>query len=189
MGVETLRKSLYKAKETPSLCTVPSVPYFIIDGEGNSNEEEYSLATELLFSLHDLLCERTGAMEPPLLECVWTAREVENREPWSWSAMIAEPEDITDSLFTEVRDELAFKEGIPTLDIYRSSIEDGLCVTLLHTGPFSFEGKSFQMMETYCKEHHLVRLGRSHREIYLDHPKRKSKDDLKTILRLPVQQL
>ncbi len=189
MGIGVLRKSLYKAKETPSLLTVPSVPYLVIDGEGNSNEDEYALATQLLFSLHNLLCKRTGVVEIPLLECIWTAREIENREPWSWSAMIGEIEGVTDSLFTEVRDELAFLEGIPTLDIYRSSIEDGLCVTLLHTGPFSFEGKSFQLMEAYCNEHHLTRIGRSHREIYLDNPKKKRRDDLKTILRLPVQEL
>lgn len=34
MGIGVLRKSLYKAKETPSLLTVPSVPYLVIDGEG-----------------------------------------------------------------------------------------------------------------------------------------------------------
>lgn len=57
--------------------------------------------------------------------------------------MIGEIEGVTDSLFTEVRDELAFLEGIPTLDIYRSSIEDGLCVTLLHTGLSVSKGKVF----------------------------------------------
>ncbi|WP_319758496.1 GyrI-like domain-containing protein [uncultured Sphaerochaeta sp.] len=189
MGIGVGRKSLYKAKETPSMVIVPSVPYLIIDGEGNSNEEGYTLATQLLFSLHDLLCNRVGLVETPFLECVWTAQEIENREPWSWSAMIVEPQGMTDSLFTEVRDELAFKQGIPTLDIYRSNIEDGLCVTLLHTGPFSFEGKSFQMMEAYCKEQNLTRRGRSHREIYLDQPRKRRRDDLKTILRLPVREL
>lgn len=102
--------------------------------------------------------------------------------------MIVEPQGVTESMFEEARDELAFKQGIPTLDIYRSNIEDGLCVTLLHTGPFSFEGKSFQMMEAYCKEQNLTRRGRSHREIYLDPPRRR-RDDLKTILRLPVREL
>ncbi len=128
-------------------------------------------------------------METPLLECVWTEKEIENRELWSWLVMIGEPEGVTDSLFTEVRDELAFKEGIPTLEVYRSSIENGLCVTFLHTSPFIFEGKSFQMMEAFSKEHHFICVGRSYRKIYLDHPKRKRKDKLKTILRLPVQEL
>lgn len=189
MGIGVGRKSLYKAKETPSLVIVPSVPYLIIDGEGNSNEDAYTRSTRLLFSLHDLFCERTGVVENPVLECIWTAREIENREPWSWSAMIGEPHGMTDSLFTEVRDELAFRQGVPTLDIYRSNIEDGLCVTLLHTGPFSFEGKSFQMMESFCKEQNLARRGRSHREIYLDHPRMRHRDDLETILRLPVREL
>ena len=188
MGIGVGRKSLYKAKETPSLVIVPSVPYLIIDGEGNSNEDEYTRSTLLLFSLNDLLCNRVGVVETPFLECVWTAQEIENREPWSWSAMIVEPQGVTESMFEEARDELAFKQGIPTLDIHRSSIEDGLCVTLLHTGPFSFEGKSFQMMEAYCKEQNLTRRGRSHREIYLDPPRRR-RDDLKTILRLPVREL
>ncbi len=40
MGIGVLRKFFYKVKETPSLLVVPSVPYFIIDGQGNSKKEE-----------------------------------------------------------------------------------------------------------------------------------------------------
>ncbi len=180
---------LYKAKENPSLLTIPLVAYFCIDGWGDANDASYEVAIDLLFSLHALICKRIGSSEKPILECLWTKREIENREPWSWSMMIAEPDELPDALFQEARDELAFKEGFPTQDLYRTDVEDGLCVTLLHTGPFSFEGKSFNLMDAFCKEKHLVRRGRSHREIYLDRPKTKREDDLKTILRLPVRVL
>jgi hypothetical protein len=45
------------------------------------------------------------------------------------------------------------------------------------------------MMESFCKEQNLARRGRSHREIYLDHPRMRHRDDLETILRLPVREL
>ncbi|MGE4454148.1 MAG: GyrI-like domain-containing protein [Sphaerochaeta sp.] len=180
---------LYKAKETPSLLTIPSVAYLSIDGWGDANDASYEVAIDLLFSLHTLLCEQIESSEKPILECLWTKREIENREPWSWSMMIGEPTGTTDAIFQEARDELAFKEGFPTQDLYRCDVEDGLCVTLLHTGPFSFEGKSFYLMDAFCKERNLVRRGRSHREIYLDRPTSKKEDDLKTILRLPVRVL
>ncbi len=43
-------KELYLPKNTPELVTVPNLKFFMIDGKGNPNTEEFSEAIGVLYS-------------------------------------------------------------------------------------------------------------------------------------------
>ena len=63
---------------------------------------------------------------------------------------------------------------------------DGLCVQMLHVGPYDDEPVSFNMMQAYCAEHGLRRASDSHREIYLSDARKTDPARLKTVLRFGV---
>ena len=56
----------------------------------------------------------------------------------------------------------------------------------LHKGAFDDEPASFEIMDRYCMEHGYKRMGKEHREIYLNNANRTEKANLKTILRYKV---
>lgn len=183
---------LFNPKEIPSIVAVPPFPYFIIDGEGDPADQAYEEAVALLYSMSYTLkmsykqerWYQDFVVAP--LEGVWTAVEVENRDSWRWSSMIAQPLWVTNQIFELVREQVAFKKACSTNEIRFSLVEDGRCLTMLHRGPYREEDRSFAIMDAYCQEHHLQRVGEDHREIYLSDPKKTKPENLKTILRFPI---
>jgi hypothetical protein len=65
------------------------------------------------------------------------------------------------------------------------TLHEGLCVQVLHVGPYSEEGETIARMNEFAKQRGLSFHG-LHHEIYLSDPRRVSPDRLKTILRMPV---
>jgi len=70
--------------------------------------------------------------------------------------------------------------------VKRESITEGLCVQMLHVGPYQEEGRSICAMKAFAEERGLTLHGHHH-EIYLSDPRRVPPEKLKTILRLPVR--
>jgi len=188
-------RQLYHLPKEPTLVEVPPLSYLIIDGEGDPSDQAYTEAVELLFSMsytlkmgfrkHILYKEFTVAP----LECVWDAEEVENRDTWLWSAMIAQPAWVTEEIVSKVREQVAFKKGLSTSHVRFATLEEGLCVSMLHIGSYKDEDASFAKMEQFCTEHQLQRSTTSHREIYLSNPKKTEPGQLKTVLRIAVRPL
>jgi hypothetical protein len=66
------------------------------------------------------------------------------------------------------------------------SLEEGLCVQMLHIGPYDKEGETVVQMEAFAGEQGMEFHGRHH-DIYLSDPRRVPSERLKTILRHPVR--
>ena len=187
--------SLYAPDKEPTLVQVPQQLFCIVDGEGKAEEESYELAVQQLFAMSNTLHAQFGrhrlyqsfTISP--LECLWSPLEVENRQTWRWSAMIAQPEWLSEELFLQVRDQVAFKQGLYAGSAYLGLLEEGLCVTAMHTGSYEDEGATMERMQTFCDEHDLKRVGTSHREIYLDTCSHAQSDLLRTVIRFPVEAL
>ena len=80
------------------------------------------------------------------------------------------------------------KKANPLLDqIEFGSTAEGLCVQMLHIGPYENEPMSFDKMERFCTENSLNRLSKVHREIYLSDVRKVAPEKLKTVLRFKVQ--
>jgi hypothetical protein len=65
-------------------------------------------------------------------------------------------------------------------------IIEGLCVQVMHLGSYDNEPQTFAMMEQYCADHQLRRAEKTHKEIYLNDPRKTVPEKLKTVLRFKV---
>lgn len=66
------------------------------------------------------------------------------------------------------------------------TLEDGLCVQMMHIGSYDDEPASFQLMEQFCEEENLTRIDLTHKEIYISDPRKTAPEKLKTVLRIRV---
>ena len=65
------------------------------------------------------------------------------------------------------------------------TIDEGQCVQILHTGPYTEEQESIARMREFARAAGRELAGKHH-EIYLSDPRRVKPEKLKTILRYPV---
>ncbi|HCD31688.1 MAG TPA: hypothetical protein DER01_04730, partial [Phycisphaerales bacterium] len=67
------------------------------------------------------------------------------------------------------------------------TLDEGLCVQVLHVGPYSEEGPILkQMHEQFIPDNGYAMTGKHH-EIYLGDPRKTAPQKLKTILRQPIR--
>ena len=72
-------------------------------------------------------------------------------------------------------------------DVSFDTMEDGLCLQMLHIGSYDDEPQSFQVMHEYAENHQLERTSFVHREIYLSDFRKVATEKLKTVLRFKVE--
>ena len=128
------------------------------------------------------------------LEGVWDTAEpmlpgeALNKDALRYTLMIRQPDFVTDELAERILAATSRKKPHP---LYASASfghwNDGLCVQMLHVGPYDGEPVSFNMMQAYCAEHGLRRASDSHREIYLSDARKTDPARLKTVLRFGVE--
>ena len=89
----------------------------------------------------------------------------------------------------EVKDTIAeLLEKGKSADVQRVQlleIDEGLCVQILHTGPYTEEQESIEKMRAFAAQAGRKFAGKHH-EIYLSDPRRVKPEKLRTILRQPV---
>jgi hypothetical protein len=101
--------------------------------------------------------------------------------------MIRQPEFVTEEIAMKVIEIVKKKKPHPLLeDIIFGSMNDGLCVQMLHVGSYDDEPSSFAMMKEYCKQNNLKRITKMHREIYISDARKTETSKLKTVLRYGV---
>lgn len=193
-------KEIYGVKMKPCVVDVPAQKYIIISGEGNPNDEIFSDKVAALFSLaykikmaYKSLAEKSSEITDYTvypLEGIWSmASENESlvKEELQYRIMIRQPDFITGEMFDHTLAAVKVRKNIPYFtDISFETICDGRCVQVLHKGAFDDEPASFEVMDRYCMEHGYKRMGKEHREIYLNNANRTVKTNLKTILRYKV---
>jgi hypothetical protein len=108
-------------------------------------------------------------------------------ESWRFTLMMMQPDHITDDMFQEAVRQLKEKRDSPALDRLRfERFREGLCVQIMHVGPYSEEPATLARMEAFAQENGYVYRGKHH-EIYLGDPRRSKPEKLKTVLRHPVE--
>ncbi|NLG27572.1 MAG: hypothetical protein GX557_06650, partial [Chloroflexi bacterium] len=93
----------------------------------------------------------------------------------------------TAELVAATLDEVRRKKALPALARVRfETMDEGLCVQIMHIGPYAAEGPTIARMHA-----HIAALGYApagkHHEIYLGDPRRTAPEKLKTVLRQPVR--
>lgn len=193
-------KDIYGVKTKPCVIDIPAWKYIILSGSGNPNDEIFSDKVAALFSTaykikmaYKALAEKSSeisdyAVYP--LEGIWsTASEKEYliKDELQYRIMIRQPDFITRGMFDNALEVVRRKKDNPYLtDVSFETVCDGRYIQVLHKGAFDDEPASFKIMDRYCMEHGYKRIGKEHREIYLNNPSRTEKANLKTILRYKV---
>ncbi|MHB8063100.1 MAG: GyrI-like domain-containing protein [Ruminiclostridium sp.] len=209
-------KALYMPKAKPCIIDVPAMSFILVDGKGNPNDEggEYPQAVELLYALsYTIKMSKLGGNKPegyfeyvvPPLEGLWWLNDdthfdfsmLTDKEKYCWTAMLRQPEFVTQEVFDRVCKEVLKKK--PQLDTSKARLQifdEGLCVQMLHTGPYDDEPKTIAQMDAFIKENNYqsaisdVQQGgtvRRHHEIYLGDPRKIEPSKRKTVLRCPVR--
>ena len=195
-------KILYGAKGTPCVLTVPPQNFIMIEGEGDPNGEDFSRRVSALYSLAYAIkmgYKKCGiakqaeindfAVYP--LEGVWdkTADGPQLvKQSLQYTIMLCQPSLVTQEMVAAALESVKSKKPSELYAQIRfAAIHEGLCVQMLHTGPYDDEPASFCAMDAFIAQNGLVRTERRHREIYLTNANRVAKEKQKTILRVRVK--
>ncbi len=196
-----LRKELkryYSAKRKPEILDVPPGKFLTYLGRGAPEGEAYQTALTALYGLSYTLKFKSKAegrdFTVMALEGLWwwddpTVFDLEDappREEWNWKSMIRQPDFITQEKVDEVRPEVREKRG-PAVDaVALETFHEGLSAQIMHVGPYSEEGPTGRILHAFIEESGYRMRGRHH-EIYLSDPRRSKPENIKTILRQPVE--
>ena len=182
------------------IISVPKLRFVKIDGMGDPNvAEDYRRAVEWLYGLSyalkfmskgDLALDYSVAP----LEGLWWARDMRHfaeleKDKWLWTAMIMQPEWITEAMFAKAVKATTAKLGDPPPSLRFEDFEEGLSVQTLHIGPYADETATIKRLhEEFLPAHGLTETGHHH-EIYIGDPRRSAPEKLKTVIRQPVRKL
>ena len=198
-------KDLYLPKQKPMLVQVPAMKMLMIDGHGAPAGEDYQKAVELLYSVtFTIKMSKMQGKQPadyfesvvPPLESLWwsegSALDLSQpKSTWLWTSMIRQPDFVTDEVYKWTLAQASKKKV--DLDYtklrFDETFEEGLCVQMLHVGPYDDEYQTLCEIEKYIENNDLIDVSgavRKHHEIYLSDPRRVAPEKLKTVLRVPV---
>jgi hypothetical protein len=193
-------KRIYQpsAKE-PALLEIPTANYLMIDGSGSPNSNPryqaaiqtlYPLAYGLKFAVRKQKDIDYGVM--PLEGLYWGTPKGQthfteaDKELWSWTLMILQPQWVTQELYEAQFKEVKRKKSPLLIDEIRfESFTEGLVTTLLHIGPFDSEERNVLRMHQFAFDQGYELSGKHH-EIYLNDFTKTAPERLKTVLRHPV---
>lgn len=199
-------KTLYGTGDQPVIVPVPAMPFFMVEGCGNPNEEggAYSEAVGLLYALSFTV--KMSKMNTPLpgyfeyvvppLEGLWwmddnrPGIDYSRKEGFCWVSLIRQPDFVTEEVFRWACDEVQKKKKLDPSRARFKVWEEGLCAQILHHGPYDAEPDTVARLDAFITESgHTPDFSdvRRHHEIYLGDPRRTAPEKLRTIIRHPIR--
>lgn len=204
---------LYLPKTKGMIINIPAIPYIMIKGHGNPNDEngEYPRAIQLLYGISFVIkMSKKGSRNiegyhdyaiPPL-EGLWWMQGMEgadyaSKENFDWYAIMRLPDYATEEVFQWACSEYQKKHpeadtSIATYQIY----EEGLCAQIMHKGSYDEEPATVEALHEYlAKEGYVLDFDsvsatgqlRKHHEIYLSDPRKSKPENMKTVIRHPIR--
>jgi hypothetical protein len=197
-------KGFYLPGPKPELIKIPAFNFFSIDGEGDPNDKNFAEYIGVLYSLsYAVKMSPKKGMAPDNyfeytvypLEGVWDISEEAKKNPSAkldkstliFKLMMRQPGFVDPDFAAKIIDLTKKKKPHPLLEYVKfSSIEEGNCIQMLHTGSYDNEPASFKRMEDFCIENKFKRESKQHREIYLSDARKVNQEKLKTVLRFKI---
>ena len=202
-------KEFYLPKGKPELVTVPPMTYVAVRGAGDPNEEggAYKEAIGVLYAIaYTIKMSKMGDhvidgyfdfVVPPL-EGFWRQPGVAgvdyaDKAAFRWISAIRLPDFVTPGEFAWSQAEAARKKGLDTSAAELLTIDEGLCVQIMHHGPYDDEPATVALMDAFIAEEGYendmsdAAAGRHHHEIYLSDARRVAPEKWKTVIRHPVR--
>ena len=199
-------KELYQPKSKPQIVEVPPMNYIAVRGTGDPNEDDgaYQQAISVLYAVAYTLkmsyktdYKIAGFFEyvVPPLEGFWWQDDVDgvnyaDKSGFHWISVIRLPDFVTKSDFDWAVETAAKKKKLDCSSAKFLTIEEGLCVQMMHVGSYDDEPASVALMDDYLSENGYVNdltAERLHHEIYLSDPRKTAPEKRKTVLRHPIK--
>ena len=201
-------REFYLPKGAPQLVTVPAMNYIAVRGRGDPNEEggAYKQAIGVLYAVAYTLrmSGRSGRniegffdyVVPPL-EGFWRQEgreKFDNRDKaaFLWTSVIRLPDFVTEADFAWAVETASQKKDLDCSAAEFLTVEEGLCVQMMHVGSYDSEARSIALMDGFLAEKgYAVDLShlRLHHEIYLSDARRVPPERRKTVIRQPVRKI
>ncbi len=200
------QKSLYQPKTKPSIIFVPSMQYLGVYGQGDPNDANsgYQEAIQSLYAVSYTLkmSDKQGyvieGFEPyvvPPLEGFWWQEgllgyDKTRKDLFSWLMVIRVPDFIQAKDVEWAKNMVLKKKKRDVSDVSFMLIEEGLCVQMMHIGPFDKEIHTVNAMNAYIQEAGFkedFNASRRHHEIYLSDIRKVDMSKWKTVVRHPIQ--
>jgi hypothetical protein len=103
--------------------------------------------------------------------------------------MMMQPNHLTQEMYCDAVQQLMQKRPSLALERVRwERFQEGLCIQMMHIGPYADEPLTLEKMEAFACENGYRFRGKHH-EIYLGDPRRAKPENLRTVLRHPVEKL
>lgn len=199
-------KEFYLPKARPEIINVPKMNYLAVYGKGDPNVEggEYKKALNLLYGIAftikmskhtDHRIEGYFDYVVPPLEGFWWQDDPQtidyaHKENFNWISVIRIPDFVTEEDFDWAIKEATRKKKMDFTPVRFLTIEEGLCVQIMHTGPYDNEPASVKLMDRYIEEkgyENDLSDSRRHHEIYLSDVRKTASERLKTVIRHPIK--
>ena len=199
-------KEFYMSKSVPEIVTVPKANYIAVRGMGDPNQEggAYQSAVSILYAVAytlkmsyktDYRIEGFFEYVVPPLEGFWWQEGVDgidyrDKSTFHWISVIRLPEFVTKKDFDWAVEEAARKKKLDCSLAEFLTIEEGLCVQIMHIGPFDHEPSTVALMDQYIAENGYandMNETRLHHEIYLSDARKVAPEKRKTVIRHPIR--
>ncbi len=199
-------KEFYMPKNKPEIVNVPKANYIAVRGKGDPNipDGQYQRAIGILYGVAYTLkmsyktdYQIQGFFEyvvPPLEGFWWQEGTVGvdygRKEEFHWISVIRLPDFVTKNDFDWAVETASKKKKMDCSKAEFLTVEEGLCVQIMHIGSFDDEPKSVERMNAFLKEQGYqndLREERLHHEIYLSDARKVAPERWKTVIRHPIK--
>ncbi len=201
-------KEFYMPKNKPEIVDVPAANYIALRGKGNPNEEggAYQQAIGVLYAVAytlkmsyktDYKIEGFFEYVVPPLEGFWWQDGVDgvdytDKSTFNWISVIRLPDFVTKKDFDWAVETATKKKKLDCSCAEFLSVDEGLCVQILHQGSYDDEPATVALMDAFLGEKGYVNdlsHTRLHHEIYLSDARKTPPEKLKTVIRHPIKKI
>ncbi|MBQ8508963.1 MAG: GyrI-like domain-containing protein [Clostridia bacterium] len=199
-------REFYLPPKKPTIVNIPAMNYIAVSGRGDPNAEggAYQQAMSVLYSVaYTIKMSRMGTHKidgyfdyvVPPLEGFWhqdgiNGIDLVNKDSFCWTSVIRLPEFVTRAEFDWAVEEASKKKKMDCSAAEFLTIDEGLCVQIMHIGPYDDEPTSIALMDGFLAQQgyqHDFSDTRLHHEIYLSDPRKCAPEKLKTVIRHPIR--
>lgn len=199
-------KEFYMPKNKPEIVTVPKANYIAVRGKGNPNEIDgaYQQAISILYAVAYTLkmsyktehkIEGFFEYVVPPLEGFWWQDNVDgidyaDKAAFNWISVIRLPEFITQKDFEWAVETASEKKKLDCSSAEFLTVDEGLCVQIMHIGAFDDEPQTIALMDEYIAQNGYendITESRLHHEIYLSDARKVAPEKWKTVIRHPIK--
>ena len=199
-------KEFYMPKNKPEIAKIPPMNYVAVRGKGNPNVAggDYQQAISILYAVAytlkmsyktDYKIEGFFEYVVPPLEGFWWQDNIKgfdysNKDAFNWISVIRLPDFISQKDFAWAVQTATQKKKMDCSSAEFLTIDEGLCVQIMHLGSFDSEPATVALMENYLTEQGFVNdlnEQRLHHEIYMSDARRVAPEKWKTVIRHPIK--